>query len=482
MDKAELNKKIEEFISNHEQSMVNDLIKIIAIPSIRGKASGNHPFGSEVARALDYALELAGNFGFETENNNYYYGSCTLRGNSGDKCIGIVCHSDVVPADGEGWTRPPFEGYLNKDNYIVGRGSSDNKGPLIAALYVLRFFREYGVVLDNDLRLIFGCDEESGMEDMKYLNKSDKRVPDFVLVPDAPFPVCYAEKGRFNFAAEIPTVGNIVEITSGEALNSTSGKAGILLGNVTLSAVRQTLGTADCKITAEQGGIRIETTGVSKHIATPEGSEDALNKLLHLICDASSELLTTPAKAVVESLIRFTDSNYGEGFGIAFTDPVLGRLTEVCSVVRTENGLIKLNFDARYPAGANFDVMRDSVINTLKKEGFSPCGISNNAPNYVNPNTKLVKELAKIANEQMHTDLVPVSMGGGTYARKLPRAIGYGPSRPDIEKPFPKGQGWGHQANEGVRLENLTDMIRVYIPALIMLDQKIKETNFMEEI
>ena len=45
---------------------------------------------------------------------------------------------DVVP-EGDNWTHPPFSGTI-VDNKIYGRGSIDDKGPVISSLYAISIF------------------------------------------------------------------------------------------------------------------------------------------------------------------------------------------------------------------------------------------------------------------------------------------------------------------------------------------------------
>jgi hypothetical protein len=55
----------------------------------------------------------------------------------GENALGILVHADVVPAgDPTRWQHPPFSGEL-VDGAVWGRGSLDDKGPLVASLYAL---------------------------------------------------------------------------------------------------------------------------------------------------------------------------------------------------------------------------------------------------------------------------------------------------------------------------------------------------------
>ena len=49
---------------------------------------------------------------------------------------------DVVPA-GPGWTFEPFS-VTQKDGYLIGRGTLDDKGPVVVTLWALKFWKDQG--------------------------------------------------------------------------------------------------------------------------------------------------------------------------------------------------------------------------------------------------------------------------------------------------------------------------------------------------
>ena len=64
-------------------------------------------------------------------------------------------------------------------------------------------------------------------------------------------------------------------------------------------------------------------------------------------------------------------------------------------------------------------------------------------------------------------------MGGGTYARKLPKAVAFGPGIRGQKKPGPEGHGGGHQPDECVKLEILENALDIYTEALQKIDELI---------
>ena len=55
-----------------------------------------------------------------------------------------------------------------KDGKIYGRGTADDKGPAIAALYAMRAVKELGIPVKKNVRLILGTDEECGSSDIRH--------------------------------------------------------------------------------------------------------------------------------------------------------------------------------------------------------------------------------------------------------------------------------------------------------------------------
>ena len=102
-------------------------------------------------------LAIADRDGFTTKNIENVAGR--IEFGSGDEIFGILGHVDVVPA-GDGWETNPFEPVI-KDGKIYARGSSDDKGPSIAAYYALKLLKDNDIKLNKKVHFIFGTDEES---------------------------------------------------------------------------------------------------------------------------------------------------------------------------------------------------------------------------------------------------------------------------------------------------------------------------------
>ena len=87
----------------------------------------------------------------------------------------------MVP-EGNGWLYPPFA-CTRKGDILIGRGVQDNKGPVIAFLYAMRYLKEKGFVPVVTFQQILGCREELDMEDVtSYLKKT---APDLSFMEEA---------------------------------------------------------------------------------------------------------------------------------------------------------------------------------------------------------------------------------------------------------------------------------------------------------
>ena len=101
--------------------------------------------------------------------------------------VGILAHIDVVEA-GPGWETPPFQAVI-KDGRIYGRGSLDDKGPVVSSLYAMKYIVDNGLLPDEwSIRLIVGADEEEGLRCIDFYNEHAERMPDVSFVPDGYFP------------------------------------------------------------------------------------------------------------------------------------------------------------------------------------------------------------------------------------------------------------------------------------------------------
>ena len=185
------------------QPMLFDgLRRMVAIPSIRGKEEPDAPFGRGPKQALEEVLKIATELGFHTKNIDDKIGYAEYGENRADGAYyGIFGHVDVMPL-GEGWNSPPLSLTL-REGKLFGRGTLDNKGPILSNLYALYVLKENGVTFDRPVRIVFGTNEETGFGCVKhYLTKEIS--PTFGWTPDCKWPVVYGERGRLKVRVSLP--------------------------------------------------------------------------------------------------------------------------------------------------------------------------------------------------------------------------------------------------------------------------------------
>ncbi|HEY1250809.1 MAG TPA: M20/M25/M40 family metallo-hydrolase [Thermoanaerobaculia bacterium] len=113
------------------------LKEIVEIPSVSVEPQRK----GEVRRAAEYAASLLESFGaratlYETKGHPLVYG----RFDKSDRLptITVYNHLDVQPAEGPDWNTAPFSFVRQGDRYF-GRGTTDDKGPAITALFGARY-------------------------------------------------------------------------------------------------------------------------------------------------------------------------------------------------------------------------------------------------------------------------------------------------------------------------------------------------------
>ncbi|WP_269714740.1 M20/M25/M40 family metallo-hydrolase [Caulobacter sp. NIBR2454] len=76
--------------------------------------------------------------------------------------VALLAHMDVVDVVPESWTTDPYKP-VEKDGYLYGRGSTDNKFAVAVLVTTFARLKAAGWAPDRDLLLAFSGDEETGM-------------------------------------------------------------------------------------------------------------------------------------------------------------------------------------------------------------------------------------------------------------------------------------------------------------------------------
>lgn len=401
--------------------MKNSLEKLVAIPSVKAAPLPGKPFGGEIDRALNETLALCASMGFTTRSLDGYCGVAEI-GEGED--FGILVHLDVVPVGG-GWLSDPWT-LTERDGKLFGRGTCDDKGPALAALYAVKAILDEGLAPKKKIKFIFGCDEESGWACMKHYEKVEK-MPAMGISPDADFPVINCEKGILHLKLTFDKPEGVEVISGGQRPNMVAD-------------------SCTARLTA---GTELETKGVAAHGSTPEKGENAIVKMLGAIAREH------------DGWTRFYEmfnSHDGEGVGVKLSDKESGNLTMNLGVVASTSDKVSFTIDIRFP----ITYKKDDIITRVqeKTEALSIEQLEYQAPLYVAEDNELVTALM---DAYVHVTgdkkARPITIGGGTYARALPLGVAFGTT-------FPGEPSVAHMPNEYLSVDSAKKSLEIYYKAL----------------
>lgn len=450
-------KQIDEFIQKNWPVFLADAQSLISIDSSLDAehAAPGAPFGPGPRAALDRALAIAERMGLQTHDGEGYAGYADLPGESGQQ-LGVIGHVDVVPA-GEGWGFEPFA-LTRKEGVLIGRGTSDDKAPVLCALYGLKFWLDRGVNLHHAIRFIFGCNEESGMGDVPYYLQHNQ-APDFLFTPDAEFPLCYGEKGQFGVRVASPKVeGAVVSFDAGTAPNAVPGVARAVVA----VPAQQLPAAASIALEPCEEGTLVTATGVAGHASLPVGTVNAIAVLCRYL--VSTGICSEAETAWFNFVAGLAESTDGNAAGIACRDDDFQDLTCVVGVMRKAEGRYAFTVDVRFPTAITGSGLESAFTVLAEGQGAKVQLTSNKPPFVVCPDTAPVRALMGAYCETTGKDVRPFTMGGGTYAREFPNAVSFGPAE-EGAFPVPEWVGGMHAANEGIAEEELKRALAIYIRA-----------------
>ena len=466
---------IQTWIDEHAEEYIADVQALSRIPSVSraDEAAPGAPFGPGCREALDWALKRSAELGFETEDHDGYCGSAYL----GDKhnAIGAFGHIDVVPI-ADGWIYPPY-GATCEGDLLFGRGVSDDKGPALCALYAARCVKELDIPMKHGFHMYFGCAEETGMADLQYFIKHAV-LPVTGFVPDCGFPVCIAQKGSFNAYVRVPVGPSVKAFDSGLAANivPTLAVADLCCDEKALRAAieAQNLPEGYIAVEAIDGGARVTAYGLPAHGADPEKGRSALKIIAQALSKCAGILDETSLKAM-QAVAELTRGCYGESCGLQSEDPISGRTTTNFGIAHLVDGELEVRIDARVALNVDINDAETRFLAATEPLGFSYRLERKTQPFHLKDDDPAVVALTKVYREQTGRDDANYAMGGGTYSRYLPTVISYGPGlRDEYERPqLPEGHGGAHQCDEYAHIPSLLKAMRIYVHALLELDQAL---------
>lgn len=463
-------KRIKEYMEAHRQEMIDDICALVRIDSERTEAKEGKPFGDGAAEALAEGCRILEKYGFKANNCENY--AIDTRLNGKDLKLDILAHLDVVPA-GDGWSvTAPFEPVV-KDGKIFGRGTADDKGPAIAALYAMRAIKELGLELKKDVRLILGSDEECGSSDIEYYFKKHSHAP-MSISPDADFPLIFLEKGSLHstFSAKLEpetALPRVISVHSGVKVNVVPAKAEAVVGGISAAKIRPyaeeietKLGVSVMLTESADGSTAILVQGNGAHAASPMDGNNALTALLTLL--NSLPLAETRSAELLRNAGRlFPHGDWsGEALGVKREDELSGALTLTLDLFSMDETGMSGTFDCRACVSANDENTRQVVYQKFEEAGFEHDDRPMNPPHYVPKDSELVSTLMESYASISGKTGEPLAIGGGTYVHEIENGVACGCADPSVDNHM-------HGPDEFVIIDQLIMSACVFADAILRL-------------
>lgn len=452
-------------INNQVDLLKDELIKstqkVLKVKSVQEEAKEGMPYGEGPAKALECALQIAKDLGFKTVNLDNQVGYAEYG--EGEDYVAVLGHLDVVP-EGDGWEYPAYGAEIH-DEKIFARGATDDKGPIMSALYGLKAVVDSGLTMSKRVRIIFGTNEETGSKEIAYYLKSEK-PPVAGFTPDAEYPIINGEKGvvvfdlHKEFSLKADEEISVVYVKGGNAHN--------IVPNFCEAAVRTTLKSSvidKCEefsnrtgyeIKAEESGdlVVIKAYGIAAHGSIPQEGKNAISEILAFLGELNLE------KSDLSDYINFLNKHIGmetdgESFEVAMHDEVSGKLSFNFGVIDINENSGRATIDIRYPVTCKFEQLSQNANATVENTGIKIENMSHQKPLYFPADSELVKTLQKVYKEQTGNEPKLLAIGGGTYAKEMPNIVAFGPifpGEPDVD----------HKVNEYIKIEDLILNAKIY--------------------
>lgn len=459
--------KVNDIIDSLKDDLIESTREIVRIKSVQEAPKPGMPYGEGIGRALKFALELSEKLGFKTVNLDGHVGYAEFG--DGNEIVGVLGHLDVVP-EGDGWAYPPYGAKIH-DGKIYGRGSMDDKGPIIAALYGLKAIMEAKIQLSRRVRIIFGTNEESGSKDIPYYLERDE-APAAGFTPDGEYPVIYAEKGILflninkKFETRLNSIVKIKYIKGGSAPNVVPDycEAALEVGadkETVLNKLHAYIKSTGYSICYKDKGdtLLLISRGRSAHGSVPHLGENAI---MHLLMYLSTLDIAGDVKAYIDFFTsNIKNETKGESLGLYFKDE-MGELSLNVGVINLNEERASTALNIRYPVTFTTQDVMNNFMKSIEPYGFEIEKTMEQHPLYFPKDHQLIKTLSNVYREQTGQEPFLLAIGGGTYAKEMPNTVAFGPL-------FPGKPDFNHQANEYIEVDDLVLNAKIYGNAIYEL-------------
>ncbi len=442
-----------EVINHLFSDYQEDLAALVAIDSVLDE-SGQAPFGQSIQAALETILAIAKKLGFETMiDPEGYYGYAEIG--TGEELFGVLGHVDVVPAgDLDNWESHPFE-LTEKEGKLFGRGTADDKGPMLASMYALKAILDEGYSLNQRVRFIFGTDEESLWRCMEAYTAKEE-LPTMGFTPDSSFPLTYAEKGLIEYYLHTEEASSI-RLEGGGPLNAVPEQARVDYDEEVEQALKE-LGY-DYKHVEND----LVVYGKAVHAMAADQGENAIVYAAKALQQAGK------SNQMIDFIVNVLADPNGVGIYGIVEDEASGKLMLTVGSVEFSDQAQKVGIDMRFPVSYSKEFIDKGLKEVSKKQQVEVEDYDYLPSVYLERDSELVKSLMaayqKVTGDE---ESAPRLSGGATYARAMENIVAFGALLPGKEETE-------HQANENIVVEDMKTAIEIYIEAFMNLVVEAKE-------
>ena len=447
-------------IKKYLPDIIETISKAVQIKTVLDTPVEGGPFGQGNKDCLEYVLSVADKLGFRTVNLDGYCGYAEIG--EGDEIVGIIGHLDVVP-EGDGWKVPAYSGAL-VDDEIWGRGTIDDKGPTIISMYVIKALMDEGMKFDRRVRIIFGCNEETGSRCMEHYLEVDEPIT-YGVTPDSNFPVIFAEKSINNIFLSGSAEGRgrvrLTYFDGGIVINAVpdvcrftlnaEGMLGKVEMNKAIVKISKKLDSNGIKFNCESQDdwAKFVVYGKAAHGSVPQHGVNAVSYAL----DGMDGIIDDDFVVFYNKCIG--TCVHGEKLG-CFAEDEYGKIAVNIGLCHYENGKFEVRINSRLPFNTNSQKMVDEIKSTVgdsvkvdlksSSQGFK-----------MDKDSKMIKALMNAyATVTGDYESQPICSAGGTYAREFSNCVAFGPEM----------DGYGemiiHEPNERISLRAIEAIFNIY--------------------
>lgn len=427
-------------MNHYKAEMIAAISRLVEIPSVFAESS-EYPFGAAVDHCLDVALAMMAGLGFRTfKAPDGMYGYAEI---GEGELFGVLCHLDVVQARREdGWEHDPFRPMVQGD-WLCGRGTQDDKGPSVAAIYALKSLLDEGHKLNKRVRFIFGIDEETMWDSIHaYCDREERPVSGFV--PDSTFPLTYAEKGLLQLQIRSGK-GFALPCRGGDSMNAVSAHAECPHDPAVERALRE------LEFAFHMDGDTVCVEGLTAHAKNPWKGVNANLHLLRALRQAGYEHdAITFACDMLDEKFRF------EGFSQEDLSDFSGPVTVNLGKFSLDEQGAVLGIDLRLPV-----TCEKETILALVREKAAACHMTVEEFDWLRSihvplDSPLVSKLLQAYREVTgDAKTEPYISAGATFARAFDNCVAFGANMPHS----PTSE---HQPNERISIIKLMQATEVY--------------------